>query len=187
MKLRLLSVLVFAFLLIQCDKKEEIEIGAVTEKSAEEMAEYVEYAPSFSFSSIDGQEISLEKMQGKYLYVDIWATWCRPCLQQIPAMKELEQKYRDSNIEFVSISVDQDRDKAKWEKMVHEKQMEGIQLFAGKQTSFSQDYQVSSIPRFLIIGKKGELVDNNAPRPMNQMTGGINEELVALLDQLNKK
>lgn len=185
MKLRILYLLAISFLFIQCDKKEEIEIGAVTEKTPEELAAYVEYAPKFSFSSIDGQQIGLDDLKGKILYIDVWATWCRPCLQQIPAMKELEQKYRDSNIQFISISVDQDRDKAKWEKMVREKQMEGIQLFAGKSTSFSADYNVNSIPRFLIIGKDGELIDKNAPRPMSHLTGGINEELVAILDKLN--
>lgn len=186
MKLRILSAFAIAFLCIQCNQKEEIEIGAVTEKTPEEMAAYVEYAPSFSFNAIDGKQISLEDLKGKILYVDIWATWCRPCLQQLPAMKELEEKYRDTNIQFVSISVDQDRDKAKWEKMVYEKGMSGIQLFAGKSTSFSRDYKVSSIPRFIIIGKEGEIINDNAPRPMDHMTGGINNQLVAMLDQLNK-
>jgi thiol-disulfide isomerase/thioredoxin len=185
MKLRILSALAFAFLMIQCEKKQEIEIGAITEKSPEEIASYVEYAPKFTFNSIQGQEVSLESLKGKILYIDIWATWCKPCLQQLPAMKELEEKYRDSNVQFVSISVDQDKDKEKWARMIQEKEMKGLQLFAGKSTSFSQDYKVSSIPRFVIIGKNGELINDNAPRPMSHMTGGINEELVAMLDQLN--
>lgn len=185
MRLRILCLLTASLFFVQCEKTEKIEIGAITEKTPEEIASYVEYAPSFQFNSIEGEAISLEDLKGKILYVDIWATWCRPCLQQLPAMKELEQKYRDTNVQFVSISVDQDRDKSKWEKMVKEKEMEGVQLFAGKSTSFSADYKVNSIPRFLIIGKNGELIDDNAPRPMSHITGGINEELVQILDKLN--
>src|SRR5690606_31366780 len=104
-----LSVLFF----VQCkDSDKAIEIGEVTERSAEEIASIVDYAPGFSLPSIAGEQVSLSDLKGKYLFVDIWATWCRPCLQQLPAMKELEEKYRDQNIEFVSISIDNDRDKA---------------------------------------------------------------------------
>src|SRR5690606_18473694 len=135
---KILGILIFtSFILIQCKNSEEIEVGAVTERPPEEVASLKEYAPSFSLNSIEGDIISLADLKGKYLYVDIWATWCRPCIQQLPAMKEIEEKYRGQNIEFVSISVDRDADKAKWSKMVKEKEMKGLQLFAGKQTSIS--------------------------------------------------
>ncbi len=178
---------IFVLFFVQCkDTKESVEIGEVTERTAEEISSIVEYAPSFAFNSIEGKRVSLADMKGKYLYVDIWATWCRPCLQQLPAMKELEEKYRGTDIEFVSISVDNDRDMAKWQKMVQEKQMGGIQLFAGKGTSFHQDYNISSIPKFLLIGKEGEIINEDAPRPMDYATGGINQQLVATFDNLLK-
>src|SRR5690606_134699 len=136
--------LLISFLFIQCEQKqnEEIEIGKITERSPEEVASIKEYAPQFAFESIEGNTVSLADLKGKYLYIDIWATWCRPCLQQLPAMKELEEKYRDKNIEFVSISVDKDADKPKWKNMVDSREMKGIQLFAGKRTSFHQDYGI---------------------------------------------
>lgn len=174
-------------LFVNCKKEEEIEIGTITERTREEMAAIKDYAPAFTLNSIEGNSVALSDLKGKYLYVDIWATWCRPCLQQLPAMKELEEKYRGQNIEFVSISVDRDADKAKWSKMVKEKEMKGLQLFAGKQTSFSGDYQISSIPKFLIIGKEGEIINENPPRPMDYRTGKLNQELVAMLDNLLKK
>lgn len=170
---------------VQCNKSNEVvEVGEVTERTPEEIASIVEYAPTFTLQSIEGTNVSLADLKGKYLYVDIWATWCRPCLQQLPAMKELEEKYRDQNIEFVSISIDSDRDKGKWQKMVQDKQMAGVQLFAGKGTSFQQDYEISTIPKFLIIGKDGEIINENPPRPMDQMSGQINNQLVTILDGL---
>jgi len=179
-----LSALLF---FTHCEKEPEIEIGTVTERPPEEVAELKNYAPGFALNAIDGKNVSLEDLKGKFLYVDIWATWCRPCIQQLPAMKELEEKYRGQNIEFVSISVDNDRDKAKWQKMVQDKEMKGVQLFAGKQTSFSSDYKISAIPKFLIIGKEGEIINENPPRPMDYRTGQVNQELVAILDNLIKE
>lgn len=180
-------MVLISILFVQCKKTEEIEIGTVTERSPEEMAAIKEYAPAFDLNSIEGTQISLESMKGKYLFVDIWATWCGPCLQQLPAMKDLEQKYEGQNIEFVSISVDKDADKAKWAKMIQDKGMGGTQLFAGKQTSFSRDYEVSSIPKFLIIGKDGEIINENPPRPMDYQTRQVNQELVTMLDNLLKE
>ncbi|MFV0305181.1 MAG: TlpA family protein disulfide reductase [Moheibacter sp.] len=184
MKIIFLSVLILLFTFQSCKNEEKVEIGEVTERSAEEIAAIKTYAPQFSFVSIEGEQVALESLKGKYLYVDIWATWCRPCLQQLPAMKELEAKYDNQNIEFVSISVDKESDKNKWQNMVNEKQMKGIQLFAGRTSSFHQDYEISTIPKFLIIGKEGEIINNDPPRPMDYKTGQVNQELVSILDNL---
>src|SRR5690606_17261632 len=187
MKIRFILAFASLFFLWNCDsKKEEIEIGEITERSPDEIASIKEYAPQFAFQSIEGKTVSLADLKGKYLYIDVWATWCGPCRQQIPAMKELEEKYRGQDIEFVSISVDKDADKPKWQKMVNEKEMKGIQLFAGKGTSFHSDYEISSIPKFLIIGKDGEIIDENPPRPMDYRTGQINQQLITIFDDLLK-
>lgn len=171
--------------IIQCRQNEqEIEIGTVTERTSEEIAAIKEYAPSFNLKSIEGNDVSLADLKGKFVFVDIWATWCGPCLQQLPAMKELEEKYRGQNIEFVSISVDKDSDKEKWAKMIREKEMGGLQLFAGKQTSFGRDYEIRTIPKFLIIGKEGEIINENPPRPMDYTTRRVNQQLVTMLDNL---
>jgi len=183
-----LFILLSAIFFIQCEKPEElVEIGEITERTPEEIAAIKDYAPAFAFNSIEGNRISLAGLKGKYVFIDIWATWCRPCLQQLPAMKELEEKYRGQNIEFVSISVDNDQDKVKWQKMVREKQMSGTQLFAGRETSFHQDYEISTIPKFLIIGKEGEIISENPPRPMDYTTGQVNQQLVSILDNLLKE
>ncbi len=187
MKNHLVIFVLLTIFLVQCKKEEEIEIGTVIERTDTEIAAIKEYAPAFTLNSIEGNNISLSDLKGKYLFVDIWATWCGPCLQQLPAMKELEQKYHGQNIEFVSISVDKDADKGKWQKMIQERQMSGIQLFAGKQTSFGNDYKISSIPKFLIIGKDGEIINDNPPRPMDYRTRQVNQELVTMLDDLLKK
>lgn len=188
MKLKIFFLAVIGFGLFGCKSKEDIKVGEITEiKQDETTPAEPNKAPGFSFASIDGKQISLEDLKGKFVYVDIWATWCRPCLMQIPTLKEVEERYRDKNIEFVSISVDRESDQQKWRKMVEEKQLGGLQLYAGSNSEFHNNYQISSIPRFLLIGKEGELIDGNAPRPLNHQTNGVNEELTALFDQLIKE
>jgi len=178
---------IFGFLL-SCDtKNDKVEVGEVTERTAEEIASHKDFAPEFAFNSMDGKLVSLKDLKGKYVYVDIWATWCRPCIEQLPAMKELEEKYRGQDLEFLSISVDNERDKEKWKRMVNEKEMTGIQLYAGTTSTFHKDYQIKTIPKFLILGKDGEIIDNNPPRPMDYSTRQINHELVAIFDNLLNK
>lgn len=185
MKFKHWFLLFSAFIFIACgDQNTEPEVGEIIERTPEEVASFKDYAPEFTFVSIDGQDVSLTDLKGKYVYIDIWATWCKPCLDQIPAMKEMEGKYRDTDIEFVSISVDKERDMEKWRRMVNDKDMSGLQLFAGSGGTFHRDYKISTIPKFVLIGKDGEIITDNAPRPMDYRTGELNPQLMTLLDKM---
>ncbi|MDG2194045.1 MAG: TlpA disulfide reductase family protein [Polaribacter sp.] len=132
-------------------------------------------SPKFkNYINYKGGSSSLDSFKGSYVYIDIWATWCKPCLREIPALKNLEKQYHGKNIQFLSISIDNKRTagsweqaKAKWQKMVSSKNLSGVQLYAGQNLEFIQKYQVSSIPRFILIDPKGMIVDANAPRPSN--------------------
>jgi len=124
-------------------------------------------SPSFEYENYKGGKTKLEDLRGKYVYIDNWATWCGPCIREIPAMKEIEKKYHGKNITFVSISIDEKKDYEKWRKMVASKELGGVQLIADAawQSKFMQDYGVQSIPRFILIGPDGKVVDANAKRP----------------------
>ncbi len=146
-------------------------------------------SPTFkNYENYDGSKTSLSDFKGKYVYIDVWATWCRPCTAEIPALKKLEKEYHGKNIQFISLSVDDDRthggswDKARkdWKTMVKDKQLSGVQLFAPKGflSQFPQDYKINSIPRFLLIDPNGNIVSPNAPRPSN------NEAVRALFTSL---
>lgn len=124
--------------------------------------------PSPTFEQLrnyNGGTSSLSDFKGKFVYVDLWATWCKPCLAQIPALKALEEEYKGKNIEFVSISTDKEKDYNKWKDMVKEKELGGVQLFAGDDNQFAIDYDVRSIPRFIFIDADGNIYNSNAPRP----------------------
>ena len=122
-----------------------------------------EQAVDFTYPDMDGNEVSLSSLQGKLVYVDIWATWCGPCLGEIPLLKELEKDYHDKDITFLSVSVD--TDKEAWMKMVEEDQLGGVQLWADGWSQITKDYAVFGIPRFLLISEEGKVISNDAPRP----------------------
>lgn len=138
-------------------------------------------SPSFAYENTEGKLVKLEDFKGKYIYVDVWATWCGPCRAEIPHLKKTEEAYHGKNIEFVSISVDVMKDKEKWKKFVAEKQLGGVQVLADKdwKSDFVTGYKINGIPRFILIGPEGKIVNADAPRPSSP-------ELAKLLDSLVK-
>lgn len=121
----------------------------------------------FDYENQKGGKTKLSDLLGKYVYIDVWATWCGPCRAEIPFLKTVEEKYQGKNIEFVSISVDVEKDHDKWKNFVNEKQLQGIQLIADKNwlSDFITSYKINSIPRFILIDPKGNIVDADAARP----------------------
>lgn len=101
-----------------------------------------------NYESNKGKKMALSDFQGKYVFIDVWATWCGPCKYEIPYLKELEQKYHGKNITFLSISVDRQKDKEKWKKMILKEGLGGIQLLADKEieSQFIKDYFIEGIP-----------------------------------------
>ena len=138
----------------------------------------------FDYENYKGGTTSLSDLRGKYLYIDVWATWCGPCIREIPASKKMEKLYHDKNIEFVYISIDV-RDRPvynydKWKEMIEEKSLGGVQLFADNawDSKFTKAFVINSIPRYLLIGPDGNIISGDAPRPSDQ-------KLVELFDSLD--
>ena len=143
-------------------------------------------SPSFNYPDTSGKNISLESLKGKLVYVDVWATWCGPCKAQIPFLKQLEEKYREEGIAFVSLSIDQLKNISKWKDMIVDKELEGIQIIADKawRSKFVTDYVIEGIPRFILIDKDGNLMDPMAPRPAVYKEGEmqLNEEIQKIFE-----
>ena len=138
-------------------------------------------SPKFvDYENFAGGTTSLDDLKGKYVYVDVWATWCGPCKREIPFLKEVEEQYHGKNIAFVSVSIDKEEDHDAWEAMVKDKDLGGIQLFADNdwRSKFVQDYKIQGIPRFILIDPEGNIVQASAPRPSNP-------ELITLFKELN--
>jgi thiol-disulfide isomerase/thioredoxin len=99
------------------------------------------------------------------VYIDVWATWCGPCRMEIPYYEKLKDKYKNKNIHFLSISVDENTEG--WKKFIKEKSMKGNQFIAigNFDSDIARGYNIRGIPRFILIDKEGKILDANAPRP----------------------
>lgn len=137
-------------------------------------------SPSFDYVNYSGGKTKLEDFKGKYVYIDVWATWCGPCRAEIPFLKEAEKKYHDKNIVFLSMSVDKASDFEKWKTMVKEKQLGGVQIFADKDwnSDFIKAFSINSIPRFILIDPSGKVVKADAARPSSPKLAEILDSLL---------
>ncbi|MCF8275008.1 MAG: TlpA family protein disulfide reductase [Flavobacteriaceae bacterium] len=129
-------------------------------------------APEFNYENHIGGTTSLKDLKGKIVYIEIWATWCGPCVKEMPALTQLIKDFKDKNIEFVSISIDSKNDYDKWRKMVPEKNVGGIQLLADKglKSDFMLSFSVGLIPRSILLDEEGKIITDKAPRPSAENT-----------------
>jgi thiol-disulfide isomerase/thioredoxin len=132
--------------------------------------------PAYEFTFVDmkGNKISMSDFRGKYVYVDVWATWCNPCRKEIPYLKKMEEDFHGKNIVFVSISVDKTQEP--WRAMVENDSLKGIQLWAGQAREFSEFYKITGIPRFMLFDRDGKILEASATRP----SGGVDKQLAEL-------
>lgn len=112
-------------------------------------------APDFSLKSDKSEVISLSKYKGKYLLVDFWASWCRPCRAEIPNVKKIYEDYKAKGLEVLSVSTDTD-EKA-WLKAVDQEQMPWAQVRDTK--SVSKAYNITYIPMIFLMDSNGKIID----------------------------
>lgn len=135
-------------------------------------------SPAFSCPDINGKTVSLADLKGKFVYIDVWATWCGPCRGELPHLKTLEEKYADKDIYFVSLSCD--KNKKAWEDMVRKDEMKGIQLHLGVESPFMDAYLINGIPRFILLDRNGNIISANMTRPSDPKTAEKFNDLLKL-------
>ena len=122
--------------------------------------------PDITMESIDGTTLQLKSLFGKTLYLDFWATWCPPCCAEIPHLEKLAEQLADNpDIRIISISVDQDRDA--WVKKVtaDKPAWEQYRISSEDADVFFSAIELETIPRFIIVGPDGNIINTDAPRP----------------------
>jgi thiol-disulfide isomerase/thioredoxin len=118
----------------------------------------------FTAENIGGKEMKLGQLVNRYVVVDVWATWCGPCKRETPYFEEMATKYTDEKVVFVGISVDED--KMAWKMEAPHKSKRVLQLWAtNAQGDFMNQYGINTIPRFMLIDPKGNIVNANMPPP----------------------
>ena len=133
-----------------------------------------------ALTDLNDKEVKYEHLplKGKLLFIDIWATYCPDCRKELPDLEALQEDYKAQPITFVSISVD--RDKEAWKAMVKEKKLRGIHLYASPEIKelFKELYDLRSIPRYMLIDEKGNIINANLPMPSDK---NLKELITAML------
>lgn len=133
------------------------EAAAALFKKTERMGKPLD----IKFTALDGRKIELAKLKGKVVLIDFWATWCGPCVAEIPNLKAAYEKLHPKGFEIIGISLDDD--KAALQAMVKQKQLPWPQFFEDKEENrFAKQFDISSIPAMWLVDKQGNLVDTNA-------------------------
>ncbi len=134
--------------------------------------------PDLVFLNDHGKTVNLSKFRGKYVIIDLWATWCAPCKQIRPVFEARNNQYGSySNIQFISASVDENQ--SKWRNYLKTKPSNIPQLWLKDAEQFMNTYKIRSIPRFIIIDPEGKIFNLNTPFPDE-------DNFVEILDKLKK-
>lgn len=133
--------------------------------------------PDMKFTDINSEVVKLSDLKGQLVYIDIWATWCGPCIAEHPHWDQLKEDYKDQPIHFLTVSIDDD--KSAWEKMIKNKKMDGLQWFAenGWASELAQHFKVNGIPRFLLLDAEGKVLDPSADRPSGKIKEFLDQHL----------
>ena len=132
-------------------------------------------APSFSLTRLDGLPVSLEQQRGKTLILDFWATWCGPCMAELPTLKRIHDEFRERD-DFLLVSVSSDFDKAVLERTIKDKKLGWHHVYGPDSggDELSTAFGVRAIPCTILVGKDGKIA----------AVGLIGESLRHKLDEL---
>ncbi|GAB3337587.1 hypothetical protein GCM10027299_48840 [Larkinella ripae] len=138
----------------------------------------------FSFQDQNGESVTLEDYKGKVVYLDIWASWCGPCIGEIPHSKTLHERFTKKQLEkvvFLYVSID-DSD-VNWKNALQKHQLPGNQGWSkgGWRSRIVQYFGIQSIPRYILIDKKGNMADLDAKRPSS--ADAIYQDILQLLEK----
>jgi thiol-disulfide isomerase/thioredoxin len=131
---------------------------------------------ALAYKAVDGRDVDVSKMKGKVVLVDFWATWCGPCVAELPNVKKAYADLHDKGFEIVGVSFDQDCDALK--KFVEKQKMAWPQFCdgGGWQNAINKDFGINAIPAMYLVDKKGNLRDMNGRENLVEKVRAMLEE-----------
>ncbi len=128
---------------------------------------------TLKFTALDGREVDLEKLKGKVVLIDFWATWCGPCVAELPNVKKAYEALHPKGFEILGISFDQKKEAIT--AFVEKEKMTWPQYFDGQgwQNKYGQEFGINAIPAMWLVDKKGILRDQNARGKLEEKVGKL--------------
>jgi thiol-disulfide isomerase/thioredoxin len=117
--------------------------------------------------------------KGKFVLIDLWASWCMPCVKEMPYLKQLKEKYSGDKIVFIGISLD--KQSQSWRKRMRTEGLDPTNnylLLKADKTSFYKHLNINEIPRYMLIDPTGKIINDNAPLPSDPALGAMLDKLV---------
>ncbi len=136
-------------------------------------------AIDFVINTSGGKKMKLSDLKGKVVYVDFWASWCVPCAKEMPPAKLLREHFKDKNVAFVYVSIDE-QDEA-WKKGMEKHELAdaiNTRVPGGFQAEELKQYGISGIPAYFIVDKNGNFATDEQIRP------SAGDKLVKMIDKL---
>ena len=132
-------------------------------------------APEFTLPDLDGQPISLSQFKGQVVLLDFWASWCKPCIADLPYLREVKEKTASWPVVFLNISLDSDE--TDWQEAIDKHEIEGVHVRAdGWGADVAKTYQVEGIPSYYLVDSHGLIVETHGLR-------GNTDETVAMIEE----
>lgn len=118
-------------------------------------------APNFNLLDVNNKPVSLSDFEGKYILLDFWATWCRPCIAEIPTLKKIKEELGSDNFEIISICIDRNNEGSisTWKTINEKYQTNWIQLYDADGMATAKKYDIKQFPTLLIVGPDGKILD----------------------------
>ena len=127
-----------------------------------------EDAPTCSLTDPTGNVVKLEDFKSKLIYIDVWATWCKPCIESIPHWNRLVEQYKSNkDVVFITVSTDKMEDKEKWLQALNKYKFKGLHFISagGLESEFAKKFLIFSYPTNILIDKEGHIIQIKAKDP----------------------
>ncbi len=142
--------------------------------------------PDMALISKSKSQVRLQQFAGKILLIDVWALWCSPCMAEKPALDSLEFAYKRSP-ELLVLRVSIDQDEAQWLKFVKKEKANDFWVEGGFRSEFCSAFNITAIPRFILVNEAGVVIQPDAPRPSGKALYALIDAELARMREAGKK
>ncbi len=139
-------------------------------------------AYDFTLEDVDGKEVSLSDFKGKVVYMDLWGSWCKPCIQSMPKSEKLREEFKgEEGVVFLYVAV-KEKDEAKWKAAIDKFNVQGVNLISRDEpgSPFRDAYDTGFVPHYFLIDKDGKMADPEAKIPGKH---GLADDIKALMNE----